>query len=76
MSGTGGDGTDGPEIGSVRFNDRGQVEFYDGEVWMLYPDLTTGEEEARALVRGADPADADGGGLTDRDRDSDGPEPR
>ncbi|MFE1442537.1 hypothetical protein [Streptomyces sp. NPDC058739] len=77
MSGTGGDGTGGPEIGSVRFNDRGQIEYYDGEVWGLYPDLPTGGDmEERAVVRdpgpvnpGGTPTEPDGGGPTH-------PEPR
>ncbi|MET9732506.1 hypothetical protein ABZZ79_18215 [Streptomyces sp. NPDC006458] len=78
MTGTGGDGPDGTEIGSVRFNDRGELEFYDGTAWAPYADFAVADAEEAVLFRGSDPVVRPGqeDGPAALDGDPEGPEHR
>ncbi|MFJ8082656.1 hypothetical protein ACIQ6Y_18775 [Streptomyces sp. NPDC096205] len=72
MTGTGGSGSGEPEIGSVRWNDRGDFEYYDGTVWKPYADIDWDES---VLYRDPLPVTWREPEETDRDA-TEGPEPR
>jgi hypothetical protein len=73
---TGEDGSREPEIGSVRFNERNEIEFYDGVHWKPYDmgDGTHGDVDEWTVFR-TERGDADEWTVFRTD-DTDGPEPR
>jgi hypothetical protein len=45
------DGSREPEFCDVRFNERGEVEFYDGTTWKTYADVAAPDWDELPVVR-------------------------